>query len=45
MSLSYKIKKYDYLKQESNATDNNPSMHILRQIFAQSSMFYILNSA
>ena len=37
-------KKYDFLKQESNAIDNNPRMHVLKQIFAQSSMFYILNS-
>ena len=37
-------KKYDFLKQESNAIDNNPRMHVLKQIFAQSPMFYILNS-
>ena len=39
------IKKYDFLKQESNAIGNNPRMHDLKQIFAQSPMFYILNSA
>ena len=37
-------KKYEFLKQESNAIDNNPRMHVLKQIFAQSSMLYILNS-
>ena len=37
-------KKCDLLKQESNAIDNNPKMHVLKQIFAQSPMFYILNS-
>ena len=37
-------KKYDFLKQESNAIDNNPRMHVLKQIFAQIPMFYILNS-
>ena len=37
-------KKYDFLKQEPNAIDNNPRMHVLKQIFAQRPMFYILNS-
>ena len=32
-------KKYDFLKQESNAIDNNPRMHVLKQIFAQSQCF------
>ena len=40
----YKDKKYDFIKQESNPIDNNPRMHVLKQIFAQSPMFYILNS-
>ena len=39
-------KKHDFFKQESNAIDNNnPRMPVLKQIFAQSPMFYILNSA
>ena len=37
-------KKHDFLKQESNAIDSNPRMPVLKQIFAQSPMFYILNS-
>ena len=37
-------KKYDFLKQESNVIDNNPRMHLLKQFFAQSPIFYILNS-
>ena len=32
-------KKYDFLKQESNAIDHNPRMHVLKQIFAQSQCF------
>ena len=38
-------KKYDFLKQESNTIDNNPRMHVLKQISAQTPMFYFLNSA
>ena len=38
-------KKYDFLKQESNTIDNNPRIHVLKQISAQTPMFYILNSA
>ena len=37
-------KKHDFLKQESNQIGNNPRMHVLKQTFAQSPMFYILNS-
>ena len=33
-------KKYDFLKQESNAIDNNPRMHVLKQIFAQYFKFH-----
>ena len=36
--------KYNFLKQESKAIDNNPRMHVLKQIFSQSPMFYILDS-
>ena len=32
-------KKYDFLKQESKAIDNNPRLHVLKQIFSQSPMF------
>ena len=37
-------KNYDFLKQESNAIDNNTRMHVLKQSFAQSPMFYVLIS-
>ena len=37
-------KKYDFLKQESKVIDNNPRFHVLKQIFSQSPMFYILDS-
>ena len=33
-------KKYEFLKQESNAIDNNPRMHVLKQIFAQYFKFH-----
>ena len=33
-------KKYEFLKQESIAIDNNLRMQVLKQIFAQSPMFY-----
>ena len=36
--------KYDFLKQKSKAIDNNPRLHVLKQIFNQSLMFYILDS-
>ena len=32
-------KKNDFLKQESKAIDNNPRLHVLKQIFSQSPMF------
>ena len=38
------FEKWNFLKQESNKIGNNPRMHVLKQIFAQSPMFYILNS-
>ena len=34
----------DFLKQESKAIDNNPRLHVLKQIFSQSQMFYTLDS-
>ena len=37
-------KKYKFLKEESKAVENNPRLHVLKQIFNQSPMFYILNS-
>ena len=37
-------KKYDFLKQETNAIDNNPRMHVLKQIFPRNPIFYFLNS-
>ena len=32
-------KKYDFLKQESNAIENNPRIHVLKHVFTQSPMF------
>ena len=37
-------KKYNFLKQETNAIDNNPRMHVLKQICARNRIFYFLNS-
>ena len=37
-------KKYEFLKEESKAVENNPKFHVLKQIFNQSPMFYILDS-
>ena len=41
---SIQEEKYDFLKQKSKAIDNNPRLHVLKQIFNQSLMFYILDS-
>ena len=37
-------KKYELLKQESQSLESNQRLHVLKQIFSQSPMFYILNS-
>ena len=37
-------KKYNFLKEKSKVLNNNPRMHVLKQIFNQSPMFYKLNS-
>ena len=36
--------KYELLKEKSKAVENNPRLHVLKQIFNQSPMFYILDS-
>ena len=36
--------KYDFLKEESKVLDRIPRLHILKQIFSQNPMLYILNS-
>ena len=45
-SINKKIqeKKFDFLKEELKIIENNQRMHILKQTFSQSLMFYILNS-
>ena len=45
-SINKKIqeKKFDFLKEELKVIENNQRMHILKQTFSQSLMFYILNS-
>ena len=37
-------KKYKFLKEESKAVENNPRLHVLKQIFSESPMCYILDS-
>lgn len=37
-------KRYEFLKKEAEAIKNNERLNVLRQIFAQSPIFYILNS-
>ena len=37
-------KKYEFLKQESKSLENNQRLHVLKQIFSQSPMFYTLDS-
>lgn len=37
-------KKYEFLKKEAEAIKNNERLNVLRQIFAQSPIFYTLNS-
>ena len=37
-------KKFNFLKEECKVIENNQRMHILKQIFSQSPIFYILNS-
>ena len=37
-------KKYEFLKEESKTVENNPKFHVLKQIFNQSPMFYVLDS-
>ena len=36
--------KYELLKEKSKAVENNPRLHVIKQIFNQSPMFYILDS-
>ena len=38
-------KKYNFLKEEAKVIENNQRMRVLKQIFSQSPMFYILNSS
>ena len=37
-------KKYKFLKEKSKAVENNPRLPVLKQIFSESPMFYILDS-
>ena len=36
--------KYKFLKEESKVVENNPRLHVSKQIFNQNPMFYILDS-
>ena len=38
-------KKCEFLKEESKAVEKNPRLPVLKQIFNQSTMFYILDSS
>ena len=38
-------KKYNFLKEEAKVIENNQRMRVLKQIFSQNPMFYILNSS
>ena len=37
-------KKFEFLKQESKSLESNQRLHVLKQIFNQSPMFYIVDS-
>ena len=37
-------KKYEFLKEESKVIEKIPRLHILKQIFSQNPILYILNS-
>ena len=37
-------KKYEFLKQESKSLESNQRLHVLKQIFNQSPMLYIVDS-
>ena len=40
----FKKEKYEFLKQESKSMESSQRLHVLKQIFSQSPMFYILDS-
>lgn len=37
-------KKFEFLKVEAKSIENNQRMYVLKQVFSQSPLFYMLNS-